>query len=74
MKGPFRTCLVLTALLAPIATAQQLTAGDLYNKEPAHTEATVGLLPSATVAPEATRQALVGLPLALVWQLERVEQ
>src|SRR5438477_3318411 len=55
MKGPFRTCLVLTALLAPIATAQQLTAGDLYNKEPAHTEA-VALPKPAEV------QALVAYP------------
>ena len=58
MKGPFRTCLVLTALLAPIATAQQLTAGDLYNKEPAHTEA-VALPKPAEV------QALVAYPATI---------
>ena len=39
--------------------------------EPTHTEATADLLPSAVVAREATRQALVGLPIALIWDLER---
>src|SRR5438270_2351126 len=55
MKGPFRTCLVLTALLAFFTTGQQLTAGDLYNKEAAHTEA-VALPKPADV------QALVAYP------------
>ena len=58
MKGPFRTCLVLTALLALSATGQQLMAGDLYNKEPAHTEA-VALPKPAEV------QALVAYPATI---------
>jgi ubiquinone/menaquinone biosynthesis C-methylase UbiE len=39
--------------------------------EPAHTAATADLVPSATVAREATHSALIGLPLALVWDLVR---
>jgi hypothetical protein len=41
--------------------------------EPAHTAATADLVPSATVAREATRSALIGLPLALIWDRERPE-
>ena len=39
--------------------------------EPAQNAATVATFPSFGLAPEATRQAMEGLPLALVWELER---
>lgn len=39
--------------------------------EPAHTEETANRQPSAMVAPEATRRAFVGLPIALIWDLAR---
>ena len=39
--------------------------------EAPQTEDTVKGVPAFLVAPEATRQALLGLPLALVWDLER---
>jgi ubiquinone/menaquinone biosynthesis C-methylase UbiE len=40
--------------------------------EPAHTDATIKNVPSYAVAREATNAALLGIPLALIWELERI--
>jgi ubiquinone/menaquinone biosynthesis C-methylase UbiE len=39
--------------------------------EPVHTENTVRLVPSFGLVPDATRQALLDMPLSIVWELER---
>jgi ubiquinone/menaquinone biosynthesis C-methylase UbiE len=39
--------------------------------EPLQTDDTVPLLPSFGLVPDATRQAMLGLPVAIVWDLER---
>jgi len=39
--------------------------------EPVHTEATVSQVPCFGLVPDATREALLGIPVAIVWDLER---
>jgi hypothetical protein len=39
--------------------------------EPVHTEATVSQVPCFGLVPEGTREALLGLPVAIVWDLQR---
>lgn len=39
--------------------------------EPLHTQHTVERVPSFFLVPEATREALVGIPAAIVWQVQR---
>jgi ubiquinone/menaquinone biosynthesis C-methylase UbiE len=39
--------------------------------EPLHSEVSVSKTPSYGVIPEATREALIGLPVAIVWELQR---
>lgn len=38
--------------------------------EPLHTGHSVEHVPSFSIVPDATREALVGIPAAIVWELE----